>query len=205
MSRTLVFMEEADRSRVATMVEAMFSPRGAACEIGWQHDGERLVLTVETDVLASEIGEMYRKTVIPLLAALEAEFGEFVFELRSLCACGEVATPMVSDNPEHDMCLCGQCLDRSIDKHRAGPRNTCPVCERGFDGFENPGWRVSCSAKFVSEEGGAEPEMDIGTVGGTDSTPMSRWECCSRECALKQFRAWLSEVESHRVTKEARP
>jgi len=206
MSRTLRLMEEADLPQVAAAVLEAFAPRDATCGINWQHDDERLILLVETDIPAAEIGEVYRRAVAPLLGRLEDEFGEFAMELRSLCACGASATPMISgDNPEHDMCLCGECLGRSIDRHRVGSRNTCPVCGAGFDGHENPGWRVNCSAKLVSEESGSKPEMDIETIrirdGGGD---MSRWDCCSRACALERFRKWLSEVESHPVAKEAR-
>lgn len=208
MSRTLRLMEETDLPQVAAAFAEALAPRRAACGINWQHDDERLILLVETDVPAAEIGEVYRGAVAPLLGRLEGEFGEFSLEIRSLCACGTAATPMISgDNPEYDMCLCAECLDRRIDSRREGPRNTCPVCEAGFDSHESPGWRADCSAKLVSEEGGAEPEMDIETIRigrGADGTSMDRWDCCSRKCALEQFRRWLSEVESHPVAKEAR-
>lgn len=209
MPRTLMLMEETDLPAVERVVVEALSGHSIMCGIGWQHDDERLFLTVETDIPAAKIGDVYRKAVAPLLDRLEGEFGEFGFEMRALCACGGVATPMISgDNPEHDMCICGECLDRRIDERRDGPRNTCPVCEKGFDGLENPGWRANCSAKFGSEADEARPEMDIGTIriGGADgSTDMDRWDCCSRECALEQFRRWLFEVEAHQVAKEARP
>lgn len=207
MPRTLRLMEETDLPQVEAMVSAALSPRSAACGINRHHGDERLVLLVETDVPAAEIGEVYRKAVVPLAGRLEVEFGEFALEFRSLCACGEPASPMISgDNPEHDMCLCGECLSRRMDDSREGPRNTCPVCGTGFDGFESPGWRANCAAKIESNADGAEPEMDIETIRiGDGGTNMNRWDCCSRKCALEQFRRWLSEVESHPVAMEVGP
>lgn len=197
MSRTLRLMEEADLPQVEEMVKAALAPRAAACGIDWQHDDVRLVLTVETDVPAAEVGEMHRKVVIPLLAALEAEFGEFSFEMRALCTCGAAATPIL-DNPGHDMCLCGECLDREIDGRRDGPQYTCPVCEIGFD---DSGWSVRCSANISDNESESGAEMDIGTM--RRDADVNRWDCCSRGCALKQFRKWLLKVESHPVAREA--
>lgn len=197
-------MEGCDIAAVEQAVAEALPGRAIVCTIDWHHE-TRMLLTLETDTPAAEIGEEYRKSIAPLLDRLIDEFGEFDFEMRALCACGGRATPMIDDDPEHDMCLCGECLDRSIDEHRDSPRNTCPVCEKGFDGFENPGWRVDCSAKFVSEDG-AEPEMDIKTMPSISvHADTDRCDCCSRECALVQFRKWLSEVESHPVAKEARP
>lgn len=205
MSKTLKLMEECDLPSVERMVAEALPDRTIECAIDQQHE-TRMLLTLETDIPASEIGEEYRKSVAPLLAGLEDELGEFDFDMWALCACGQRAMPMIDDDPEHDMCLCGECLDRSIDEHRDSPRNTCPVCEKGFDGFENPGWRVNCSAKFVSEEDGAKPEMDIDTMPSISvHADTDRCDCCSRECALVQFRKWLSEVESHSVAKEAGP
>ncbi len=204
MSRTLKLMEETDLQQVAAAVAEALSPREAACSLNFQHDEERLALLVETNVPAEEVGAVWRDALPPLLAKLEGEFGEFSLEMRALCACGAPAMPMISGPcPDLDICLCGECLNRSVDDHRDGPRNTCPICERGFDGS---GWSVSCKASFTDKDG-AGPEMDIRTIriGGPDSTDMSRWECCSRGCALKQFQEWLSEVEAHPVAKEARP
>jgi len=201
MPRTLRFMEETDLPQVAVVVSEAFAPRTTACGINWQHDSERLILLVETNVSAAEIGAVYRDVVPPLLSWLEEEFGEFEFEMRALCACGGAAMPMMSgDNPKHDMCLCGECLDREISGLGDRLLNNCPVCDAGFDVADNPGFRVNCSAKFETMADRVDAEMNIDTIGGD----MWKWDCCSRECALKQFRAWLSEVESHPVAKEAK-
>lgn len=196
MPRTLKLMEEADLPQVSAVVTEALAPRSAECSINFQHGDERLILMVVTDIPASEVGAVYRRCVSPLLASLEGEFGEFGFEMRSLCACGAAATPMISsgDNPEHDMCLCGECINREIDGHRVRPEYTCPVCEMGFDGS---GWSMRCSVKLVSDEGG-EPEMEINS----DWADISRRDCCSRKCALEWFRKWLAEVESHPVARE---
>jgi len=192
MPRTLRLMEETDLPQVAMVVSETFAPRVATCGINWQHDDERLILLVETDIPASEIGEVYRKAVAPLLGSLENEFGEFVLELRSLCACGAVATPMIyGDKPEHDMCLCGECLEREVVGQSDGSQYICPVCELGF---YDSGWNVSCSA-YISDNQG-RLEMDIDTM-------CKDYSYCSRGCALKRFQAWLSEVESHPIAKEA--
>ena len=204
MPRILRLMDEDDLPQVDTMFVKALAHLASVCKLDFHYDAERLFLTVETDIPASEVSNAYRKIVIPLLNRLDDEFGEFEFEMRALCECGCVATPRFSSgDSESDMCLCGKCLNKKIDEYRDGPRNTCPVCKNGFDGIKNPGWTVHCSARFGSQEDDAKPEMDIGTIRiGRDN--VSKWSCCSRRCALEQFRKWLSKVESHRVAKEAR-
>ncbi len=45
------------------------APHRAECGINWQHDDERPILLVETDMSAAEIGEVYRRAVAPLLGS----------------------------------------------------------------------------------------------------------------------------------------